>query len=180
VHLVCYFHSHGLTITTFPILDLYPSRSQTMSDSTLKLHMRRRFINIKCNYYERCGSVRYCLLMCWWSMLMLLWGTTAIRIKVTTPSIHLVVCLTTGPKPLPKRALHIVRSRASSFKWEYSLLSLRSSNSFLRLLPQLNHQIPVCYAETTNTLVTPKYMSCQEKLLIRYSGWARQNGRRQR
>jgi hypothetical protein len=30
---------------------------------------------------------------------------------------HLVVCLTTGPKPLPKRALHIVRSRASSFKW---------------------------------------------------------------
>ena len=30
--------------------------------------------------------------------------------------IHLVVCLTTGPKILPKRALHIVRSRASSFK----------------------------------------------------------------
>jgi hypothetical protein len=48
--------------------------------------------------------------------------------------IHLAVCLTTGPKLLPKRALHIVRSRASSFKWEYSLLSLRSSNSFLRCL----------------------------------------------
>jgi hypothetical protein len=45
-----------------------------------------------------------------------------------------VVCLTTGPKPLPKRALHIVRSRASSFKWEYLLLSVRSSSSFLRLL----------------------------------------------
>jgi hypothetical protein len=30
--------------------------------------------------------------------------------------IHLVVCLTTGPKPLPKRAVHIARSRASSFK----------------------------------------------------------------
>jgi len=30
--------------------------------------------------------------------------------------INLVVCLTTGPKPLPKRTLHIVRSRASSFK----------------------------------------------------------------
>ena len=30
--------------------------------------------------------------------------------------IHLVVCLMTGPTPLPKRALHIVRSRASSFK----------------------------------------------------------------
>ena len=51
--------------------------------------------------------------------------------------IHLVVYLTTGPKPLPKRALHIVRSRASSFKWEYPLLSLRSSSSFLRLLPRL-------------------------------------------
>ena len=49
--------------------------------------------------------------------------------------IHLVVCLTTGPKPLPKRAVHIVRSRASSFKWQYPLLSLRSSNSFLHLLP---------------------------------------------
>ena len=30
--------------------------------------------------------------------------------------IHLVVCLTTGSKPLPKQALHIVRSRASSLK----------------------------------------------------------------
>jgi len=59
--------------------------------------------------------------------------------------IHLVVCLTTGPKPLPKRAVHIVRSRASSFKWEYPLLSLRSSNSFLRLLPYLpDTSIPPC------------------------------------
>ena len=51
--------------------------------------------------------------------------------------IHLAVCLMTGPKPLPKPALHIVRSRASSFKWEYPLYSLRSSSSFLRLLPRL-------------------------------------------
>ena len=48
-----------------------------------------------------------------------------------------VVCLTTGPKPLPKRFLHIVRSKASSFKREYPLLSLTSSSSFLRLLPCL-------------------------------------------
>jgi len=48
-----------------------------------------------------------------------------------------VVCLTTGPELLPKRAIHIVRSRASSFKWGYPLLSLRSSSSFLRLLPRL-------------------------------------------
>jgi len=48
-----------------------------------------------------------------------------------------VFCLTTGPKPPPKPCLHIVRSRASSFKWEYPLLSLRSSSSFLHLLPRL-------------------------------------------
>jgi len=52
-------------------------------------------------------------------------------------SFHSVVCLTTGPKPLPKPAPHTVRSRASSFKWDYPLLSLRSSSSVLRLLPHL-------------------------------------------
>jgi hypothetical protein len=57
---------------------------------------------------------------------------------VQPPSlIYSVFCLTTGPKPPPKRWLHIVRSRASSFKWEYPLLSLRSSSSFLRLPPRL-------------------------------------------
>ena len=50
---------------------------------------------------------------------------------------HSVFCLTTGSKPPPKRFLHIVRSRAPSFKWEYHRLSLRSSSSFLRLLPCL-------------------------------------------
>ena len=70
-------------------------------------------------------------------------GTTAAT--TTTTIFYLVVCLTTGLKPLPKRALHIVRSRASSFKWEYLLLSLRSSNSFLRLLPcLLVTSIPPC------------------------------------
>ena len=51
--------------------------------------------------------------------------------------IHSVFCLTTVPKPPPKRCLYTVRSRASSLKWEYPLLFLRSSNSFLRLLPRL-------------------------------------------
>ena len=51
--------------------------------------------------------------------------------------IHSVVCLTTGPKPPPNWFVHIVRSRASFFKWEYPLLSLRSSSSFLCLLPCL-------------------------------------------
>ena len=50
---------------------------------------------------------------------------------------HPVVCLTTGSKPLPKLSLHILPFTASSFKWEYPLLSLRSSGSFLRLLPCL-------------------------------------------
>ena len=50
--------------------------------------------------------------------------------------IHLVVCLTTGPKPHPKRTLHIVQSRASALNWEYPLLSLSSSSSFLCLLPR--------------------------------------------
>jgi hypothetical protein len=64
--------------------------------------------------------------------------------------IHLVVCLTTGPKPLPKRALHIVRSRASSFKREFPLLSLRSSSSFLRLLPRLPVTYPSFYLSFNN------------------------------
>jgi hypothetical protein len=40
-------------------------------------------------------------------------------------------------KPLLKWADHIVGSRASTFRCEYPLLSLRSSSSFLRLLPCL-------------------------------------------
>ena len=48
-----------------------------------------------------------------------------------------VFCLTTGSKPPPKRFFHTVRSRASSFKWEYPLLFLTSFSSFLRLLPCL-------------------------------------------
>ena len=75
-----------------------------------------------------------------------------------TLDIHLVVCLTTGPKPLPKRALHIVRSRASSFKWEYPLLALRSSNSFLRLLPCLPvTSIPLC--------IFPSITRCKRQFL---------------
>ena len=48
-----------------------------------------------------------------------------------------VICQTAGPKPLTKRFLHIVRSRASSFNSQYPLLYLSSSSNFLRLLPCL-------------------------------------------
>ena len=64
-------------------------------------------------------------------------GEDNVGLWVWISYIHLVVCLTTGPKPLPIRALHIVRSRGSSFNCEYPLLSLRSSSSFLRFLPRL-------------------------------------------
>jgi hypothetical protein len=74
--------------------------------------------------------------------------------------IHLAVCLTTGPKPLPKPALHTVRSRASYFKWEYPLLSIRSSNSFLRLLPCLPvTSIPPC--------IFPSVTSCRRQFLLK-------------
>jgi len=71
-----------------------------------------------------------------------------------------VVCLTTGTKPLPKRALHIVRARASSFKWEYPLLSLRLSSSFLRLLPRL----PVTYIPP---FIFPSITRCRRQFLRR-------------
>jgi hypothetical protein len=60
-----------------------------------------------------------------------------LNINCSYSFIHLAVRLTIDPKPLPKRALHIVRSRASSLKWEYPILSLRPSSSFLHLLPRL-------------------------------------------
>jgi hypothetical protein len=72
--------------------------------------------------------------------------------------IHLAVCLTTGPKPLPKRALHIVWSRASCFKWEYPALSLRSSNSFLHHLP--------CLSDTSiSPCIYPLVTHCRRQFL---------------
>jgi hypothetical protein len=49
-----------------------------------------------------------------------------------------LVSLMTGPKLLPKRVLHTVRSRTSYFRCEYPFLYLRSSSSFLRILPRLS------------------------------------------
>ena len=74
--------------------------------------------------------------------------------------IRLVVCLTTGPKPLRKRALHIVRSTASSFKWEYPFFSLRSSSSSLHLLPRL----PVTYILP---FIFPSITRCRRQFLRR-------------
>jgi hypothetical protein len=81
--------------------------------------------------------------------------STAIHV---TSFIHLAVCLTTGPKPLPKQAFHIVRSRASSFIWEYPLLSLRSPSSFLCLLPRL----PVT---SISPFIFPSITCCRRQFL---------------
>ena len=72
--------------------------------------------------------------------------------------IHLAVCLTTGPKPLPKPALHIVRSRDSSFNWQYPLLYLKSSSSFLRLLPRL-------LATSIPPFIFPSITRCRRQFL---------------
>jgi len=92
---------------------------------------------------------------------------------------HSFSSLTTGPKPLPKRALHIVRSRASSFKWEHPLLSVRSSNSFLRLLPCLPvTSIPPCIFETFTERNCWAYDACAGEVwseggftLALFQGW---------
>ena len=59
------------------------------------------------------------------SLVLKVAGTPWAQASVTL--IHLVVCLTTGPKPPPKRALHVLRSRASSFQ-------MRVSSTFLNTL----------------------------------------------
>jgi hypothetical protein len=48
-----------------------------------------------------------------------------------------VICLTAGPYPLPKRVLHRVPSGAFLLKFQYALVSLRSSSSCLRLFPRV-------------------------------------------
>ena len=72
-----------------------------------------------------------------WRMRMTCWIPKATNTLLESSSSSSVICQTTSPKPLPKRFLHTVRSRASSFNWQYPLLILRSSSSFLRLLPRL-------------------------------------------
>jgi hypothetical protein len=74
--------------------------------------------------------------------------------------IHSVVCFTTGPKPLPKRSFHVVQYRASSFRWEYPLLSLRSSSSFLHLL----HRLPVT---SIPRFIFPSITCCRRQFLHR-------------
>jgi hypothetical protein len=68
---------------------------------------------------------------------------------------HHAVCLTTGPQPFPKRALHRVRPSASSFNFQYLRFPLRSSGSCLRLRP------PLSFPSTS-----PSITSCRRQFLI--------------
>jgi hypothetical protein len=77
---------------------------------------------------------------------------------------RVVVRLTIGPKLLPKRALHIVRSRDSSFRCEYPLLSLRLSSSFLRLLPRL-------LVTFIPSFIFPSITCCRRQLLRNTCVW---------
>ena len=54
---------------------------------------------------------------------------------------HSVICLTTGPYPLPKRILQTVRSSVSSLNFQYPVVFLTSPSICLRILPRL----PVTY-----------------------------------
>ena len=64
-------------------------------------------------------------------------SAAAAAISPSSSSLSSVICQTTGAKPIAKRFLHILRSRASSFNSQYPLLSLRSSSNCLCLLPCL-------------------------------------------
>ena len=54
---------------------------------------------------------------------------------ILRPNLFSVVCLTSGPQPLPKPVLQTVRSSASSFNFQYPVFSFGSSSGCLRLLP---------------------------------------------
>ena len=51
--------------------------------------------------------------------------------------IHSIVCLNTLPQPPPKPARHAAPASAPSFNFRYSVVSITSSSSCLRLLPRL-------------------------------------------
>jgi hypothetical protein len=73
-----------------------------------------------------------------------------IRALYHTIHIHSLFCLTTVPKPLPKRPIHRERYIASSSNF-HRLFSLRLPSSCLRILPRLpiTFTLPPIYPLTT-------------------------------
>jgi hypothetical protein len=72
------------------------------------------------------------------------WESMAVETFPTHPfrllTVHSFSSLSYDRSKAPSKAssLHSAKLRASSFKWEYPHRSLKSSNSFLRLLPRLS------------------------------------------
>ena len=92
-------------------------------------------------------------------------GITAIH-SLTHSIINSVICLMTGPQPLPKRVLHTVRSSASSFNFWYPVCFLnvtqkmrKSSSSFTHhFYPSLllNSKLNSFHTYINNTLAYPQ------------------------
>jgi hypothetical protein len=58
-------------------------------------------------------------------------------LHVSQTSLHpFLLVLTKGPQPIPKRIFHRVTSNASSFSFQYLVVSFSSSSRRLRLLPR--------------------------------------------
>ena len=74
---------------------------------------------------------------------------------------HHLFYLTTGQQPLLMRDLHRERSSASSFNFQYSLFSLRSSSTCLRLLPRLSVTSPLSFHQQ-RVLEAGSYVICDQ------------------
>ena len=121
---------HNFQVRYRRCFDGVTSTSKMQSNTTFDVYIAKRCFYIAClkNYMFR-------PLYGWSSRFSLSYYIVNYTISSSSSP---VICQTTGPKTLPKRFLHIVRSRASSFNWQqYPLVSLRSSSSFLCLLPCL-------------------------------------------
>ena len=82
------------------------------------------------NTHARARALRLCNTYCFSTATMVSWTSSSS-----------VICHTTGPQPLPKRFLHLMQSRASSFKYSsvpkviQQLLTSSSSSSCHFYLP---------------------------------------------
>ena len=72
---------------------------------------------------------------------------------------HSAVCLTTGPYPLPKPVLHRVRSCVFFFNFQHSLVSFRSSSSWLPPHPRLPVTVIIPSTLASITCVRKQFQS---------------------
>ena len=70
-----------------------------------------------------------------------------IEVTLLVTRLHSVFCLTTGPSLFPQPVLHRARFNASSFSFQYPIVSSRSSSSCLLLPPCL--RVPSIFPSVT-------------------------------